>query len=402
MTAPVNRDTVREFVTTIAAQAKAALNGMAKPGYLQMSRLHPTSEILVPSRYTLDDVERMIADAVAAASDGHNVYIEGRTIREDTACGKRRGKLEDTAPVFALVIDSDADKQMSRDPDATTSPSMSVETSPGNFQYWFFLRDAVGGEIGQQLGERIRKAVNCDHDTGNVVQPYRVAGTANYPNKKKRERGRITVPTQLKDFNPEALWTPELIEAAFPLPNGGKPAGGGTQPDERDIPAETWKIIRDGVADGLRSDAFWNVVLTLKRRGFTVDGITALLEKYPAGIARKYIGRLRQEVERIYNKLHEGESEKILTELNRDNVVVRAHHGARQAAGRKSLPIRPVVARTPANRRSRWSEHNCSRPGDQQPVRGRNRRTRWLWRGAQAHGMARGPLRSGPPYLAEA
>jgi hypothetical protein len=66
MTAPVSRETVREFMITIAAQAKAALAGMEKPGYLQMSRLHPTSEKLVPSRYKLDDVERMIADAIAA------------------------------------------------------------------------------------------------------------------------------------------------------------------------------------------------------------------------------------------------------------------------------------------------------------------------------------------------
>jgi hypothetical protein len=310
MTGPVSRETVREFIFNIAAQAKAALNGMEKPGYLQMSRLHPTSEKLVPSRYRLSDVERMIADAVAAASDGHNVYIEGRTIREDTACGNRRGKLEDTAAVFALVIDSDADKQMGWDPDATASPSMSVETSPGNFQYWFFLRDAVSADIGQQLGERIRKAVNCDHDTGNVGQPYRVAGTANYPNKKKRERGRITVATRLVDFNPEVLWTPELLEQAFPVPNKANGANNAAAtdppPDESNIPADTLKIIRDGVAEGLRSDAFWNVVRTLKLHGFTLDGIVALLEKYPDGIARKYIGRLRHEVERVYNKLDQG------------------------------------------------------------------------------------------------
>jgi hypothetical protein len=331
VTDPVSRETVREFVTTIAAQAKAALKGMAKPGYLQISRLHPESEKLVPSRYKLDDVERMIDDAIAAASAGHNVYVEGRTIREDAARGNGRGTIEATAAVFALVADSDADKQMGWEPNGVT-PTMCVETSPGNFQFWFFLRNAVPADIGKQLGERIRKSVNCDHDTGTITQPYRVAGTVNYPSKAKRERGRITVPTQLKSFNPEALWTPELLEQAFPDGGGGGGGGGepSPQPDEADIPVGTLQIIRHGVTGSSdRSLAFFNVMRVLKPLGFTVDGVVNLLERYPNGIAQKYIKRLRPEIERIYNKLNQGpppkkeKQEVILAELNRDNAVVR-------------------------------------------------------------------------------
>jgi hypothetical protein len=44
-------------------------------------------------------------------------------------------------------------------------------------------------------------------------------------------------------------------------------------------------------------------MLVLKRLGFTVDGIINLLELYPGGIMQKYEGRLRQEVERAYNKI---------------------------------------------------------------------------------------------------
>jgi hypothetical protein len=367
MTDPVNRETVREFVFNIAARAKAALNGREKPGYLQMSRVHPANEKLVPTRYKLDDVDHMIEDAVAAAQAGHNIYIEGRTIREDAARGNSRGKFEDTAGVFALVIDSDADKQMGWEPNASASPSMSVETSPGNFQYWYFFRDAVAADIGRQLGERIRKAVNCDHDTGNVVQPYRVAGTANYPNKKKRERGRITVPTQLKDFSAEVLWTPELLEEAFPLPNkangGNNAAGSGTQPDEGNIPADTLRVIRDGpsASNRDRSRTFWNVMMVLKRLGFTVEGIVNLLERYPDGIAKKYEGRLRQEAERVYNKLDqrpqpESESEEILAELNRDNAVVldcartmvlRFEEVPHEAGGERYLYRLPTFLRFP-------------------------------------------------------
>jgi AAA domain len=208
--------------------------------------------------------------------------------------------------VFAIIVDSDADKEMGWTP--TVPVSMTIATSPGNFQYWFFLREAVNAETGKKLGERIRKAVNSDHATGNVVQPYRVAGTVNYPNRNKIERGRVTVPTQLIKFDPEVLWTPEQIEAAFPLverkTNGGDTASANGRNDEGDIPADTMRAIREGVdkADD-RSGVFFNVVLVLKRLGWTVDGITPLLETYPDGIAKKYYGRLWQEVERVYGKI---------------------------------------------------------------------------------------------------
>ena len=311
MSVLINRETVREFITAIAARAQAALKGKEKPGYLQMSRLHPASNELVPSRYKPDDVERMINDAIASCEAGHNVYVEGRTVRE-TVCGKKRGELEDTAFVFALVIDSDADKGMGWKPNGS-SPSMKVETSPGNSHDWIFLREAVAADVGQKLGERIRKVTGTDHDTGNVTQPYRVAGTINFPSKKKQARGRVTVPTQLINLNAEALWTPEDIERAFPLPKQPDPSGnrGTAAPardvDEASIPTDTMRVIRDGPSASAsscdRSQTFWNVTVALKRVGFTVEGIVDLLERYPDGIAKKYEGRLRHEVERVYNKL---------------------------------------------------------------------------------------------------
>jgi AAA domain/RepB DNA-primase from phage plasmid len=307
-TAAVQSSTVREFLHIIAAQAKAALNGVDRPGFLQISRLHPASEDLVPSRYQLDDLEHMIGAAVADSAAGHNVYIEGRTVREELR-GNGRGKLEDTRAVFAIVVDSDADKQMGWTPNVPVS--LTVATSPGNFQYWFFLRKAIGWRAAQKLGERIRKAVNSDHDTGNPVQPYRVAGTVNYPSKTKIERGRVTVATQLVEFDPEGLWSLRDLARAFPRPprqsNGDARSAGaaaGTT-DTSGIPPDTMQAIREGVEKNARSDVFWNVMLVLKGQGFTIDSITALLEQHPNGIALKYRGRLRKQVEHIYNKIQE-------------------------------------------------------------------------------------------------
>jgi hypothetical protein len=301
-TSAVHASIVREFMHIIAAQAKAALAGIENPGVLQLSRLHPASEDLVPSRFMLDDIEHLIRAAVDDSANGHNSYVEARSVRRDLR-GNARGKLTDTVGVFALVVDSDADKGMGWTPTPTTRPSMTVETSPGNFQFWFFLREAIGPELAQKLGERIRRAVNSDHDTGNPVQPYRVAGTINYPNANKIARGRVTVPTRLVEFDLEVLWTPEEIEQAFPpKTDDTEPAPGA---DEANVPTEVMDAIRSTEKGG-RGQVLWNVVRTLKEDGWSNSTIVGLLEKYPNGLAQKFRGRLQREVERVYGKIKTG------------------------------------------------------------------------------------------------
>src|SRR5262249_36671221 len=273
-------------------------------------------------RYQLDEVESLIKAEIADCEVGHNVYIEGRTLPASLRGGER-GKLEVTIAGLALVIDSDADKGMGWTPPATIRPSMIVETSPGNFQFWFFLRAALDAERAQKLGERIRRVVNSDHDTGNPTQPYRVAGTVNYPDAGKIARGRVTVWTRLIALDPMSLWTPEDIERAFPAAvqqskgngsgvsvaggNGGAaaPANSPT-PTEADIPSDTMRVIRDGPTKGNAKDrslAFWNVVIVLKGLGFTLERVIELLERYPEGVAKKYEGRLGYETKREYNKI---------------------------------------------------------------------------------------------------
>jgi hypothetical protein len=61
-------------------------------------------------------------------------------------------------------------------------------------------------------------------------------------------------------------------------------------------------IIRDGVPEGQRSEAFQSVVWHLSGQGWTVEQITDELAKYPAGIGAKYANRLFEEVSRSYGK----------------------------------------------------------------------------------------------------
>ena len=76
-------------------------------------------------------------------------------------------------------------------------PSMTVESSPGNFHHWYFLERAVTQQKGKETGARLRAVSGGDSDTGNPTQPYRVAGTPNFVNAGKRERGRVDAPTAI-------------------------------------------------------------------------------------------------------------------------------------------------------------------------------------------------------------
>jgi hypothetical protein len=221
----VDHSAVRDFLQRISEQAQRALRGVKSPGLLQISRLHPADNKLVPTRYKIGDIDRMVEDAVVASDAGHNVYIEGRTVRADLG-RKERGAIEDTVAVFAFVIDSDADHGMTWTDNGTAS--MTVETSPGNAHYWLFLDQALPTAEGKELGGHIRVSARADHDTGTITQPYRVAGTINFPSKRKQDRGRVVTPTRLICTSAR-LWTRQQITEAFPQ----KPNGGGNVPARR-------------------------------------------------------------------------------------------------------------------------------------------------------------------------
>jgi hypothetical protein len=303
---------VREFLQALLAQAASALKGIENPGVLQLLRLHPNDKAATPSRYTVDDVESMTADAIAASDAGHNSYVEGRTVRSGLP-GRERGKLEDTRWVFAIVIDSDADTGKAWA--GCVQASAVVETSPGNEHYWFFLRNAITAAEGKTLGDQIRTSAGADRDTGVITQPYRVAGTVNYPSLEKQKRGRTITPTRLLQLT-NRLWTPAELIDAFPMQgpktNGGSDDNGGDQHhgsfDESAIPAELMTLIRDGVEVGCRSEEFFRALAELKRLGWTIEGISGLFERYPNGIAAKYAGRIPAEVERAYEKIERNQS----------------------------------------------------------------------------------------------
>jgi len=87
--------------------------------------VHPRHKALIPSRYQLGDVDGMVKNALADSEAGANAYVEARFVASDLR-GKKRGELKDTIAVFALVIDSDADKGMAWTPPTSGLPTLTV------------------------------------------------------------------------------------------------------------------------------------------------------------------------------------------------------------------------------------------------------------------------------------
>lgn len=309
MTIQVDEPTVREFVQIISGHVTKLIDGRPIRGVLQLSSLHPASKKLVPSRFRPDDVDTIIAAAMGAASAGSNVYLEPRLVRPDLQ-GSARGGLSDTILAYAVVIDSDSDK--GRGGAILARPSLVIETSRGNFHYWYFFDRPVPAEQARLIGDAIRAATGADADTGVITQPYRLAGTANFPSQEKQARGRVIVEmTRIVEWSGR-LWDPDELLAAHaqpaPQPTPLTASTSGIAGDEATLPADLLKAIRNGgvCRGGDRSGLFHHVVGELKKRKWTPEAISDLLAKHSSGVASKYVGRIPEEVARSYRRVEKG------------------------------------------------------------------------------------------------
>ncbi|MFE1603340.1 hypothetical protein [Methylobacterium sp. ID0610] len=268
---------------------------------LQLVRIHPAGGPALSLRYPIGDVDNMTAQAVRDAEAGFNIYIEPRTVTEG---GDRRGrgKAADTRGVFAFVIDADADKGKAGH--TTAQPSFVVETSPGNAHQWLALSRALTAEQAQPIGAAIRSAVGADSDTGVITQPYRVAGTPNYPGKKKLARGRVATPTRLIEHTGK-VWTADELRAAFPAVE--KPSAYSAGPRQTGTSGLTSnRVVRIVAEEGDdRSARFHAAVQAALADGLTIDDLEEVMRQHPTGCAGKYLepsDRLRREIERSWDK----------------------------------------------------------------------------------------------------
>jgi predicted P-loop ATPase len=197
-------------------------------------------------------------------------------------------------------VDSDGDKGKAGI--VTAEASMLVESSPGNRHHWFFLDRAITAQEAQTIGEAMRRATGADSATGKSTQPFRVAGTPNYPGKKKREQGRVMCPTSILEQT-GTLWTLETLLEAFRTkakPSARARAGGRSR--RASIMVQTL-VSEEATPEMDRSKRAFAAACAAIRAGMTPDDLEDLMRQHPQGCASKYLtprDRLRQEIDRLW------------------------------------------------------------------------------------------------------
>jgi hypothetical protein len=310
MASLIHTETVRNFIHIVHQRADEASRDIPDqtPAVLHLCSMSPDDQRFNHSEYNIGDVVRMTQDAIYDAEAGKNVFIEPRLVRP----GKphERGGINSTLAVFALVGDGDHDTGKPFVPYVPASAV--VETSPGNDQNWYWLKRAIGRGDAQELGRRMRDTCGGDHCSGNPTQPFRIPGCPNYPDLKKRARGRVPVPARL-------LWTSDRTYTHAEL----LAQWAGAEAAPRDIPSPSRGIAQPislrpafcrSKARALlaaditgidRSSRFMSAVNYAAMGGITAEEFEGMCRQHPAGCAEKYLAgrdRLHEEIRRCYRK----------------------------------------------------------------------------------------------------
>lgn len=296
--AMIDEGTVRSFVKMLHDAAASALKGASDPGVLQLDFLHPNGGSMQTVRFPIGDVDGMADSAISAASNGLNVYVEGRTV--DVRASAGRGKANATRGVFAFVDDADFEK--GKGGALTLTPTWSVESSPGNAHNWILLDRALTSEQAEPLGRALRAWIGSDSATAKLTQPYRVAGTPNYPDAKKRARGRVVSPTRILSMaGPvwSAIDLAEVVPAAPEKAVAHVPGGrsGATSSTVEDLATDTGED---------RSGRFYDAIRVAVRAGMLPADVEDVFRRHQDGCASKYLkpyDRLAEEIARAWGKV---------------------------------------------------------------------------------------------------
>jgi hypothetical protein len=270
--------------------------------------------------FEIGDIDRMVEQIELLSRERHrNVYVPLAVFDPNLSLGKKGGEQQIVASL-GLVADFDDAAAANYAGRMPVPASYVIETSRGRFQAFILFDKPVEPTKAKQVARLLKDRTNCDHGTSDISHVWRVPGTLNWPNKRKVDQGRSAAPQMVEVVQPwdGSLTVFETLEAALKPSEKSedkndkskgedrKANGNGADGDyheESHIPPELLKLIRDGVEQGSRSDEFFHAVAQLKELGWTIDGITALFERYPRGISAKYAGRIHEEVDRAYNKI---------------------------------------------------------------------------------------------------
>jgi hypothetical protein len=287
---------IRSHIEMLHSLAKAA----GVDGVLTLTRIDDKGNVHT-ERFAIGDVENHVSAAIGwSTHPGLNLYIPWAIFRKDMPHWSKGGE-EHVVAALAFVGDLDADTGKAGtglDGLPLASPYV-IETSAGNYQPVFPLARPLFQEQAKPIAVALGDAVGADSRTKDTSSLFRIAGTLNWPSKKKLERGRSAVP-QLVTI--KTAWTGDLVEPEaiqeavkdFVKPQRASvPANSGSTVSLTetfdDLPAGLQKQIASPAFEGEdQSRTAASVFSQLWRRGWSRDAIQALIEQYPHGVGKRY------------------------------------------------------------------------------------------------------------------
>jgi hypothetical protein len=176
-----------------------------------------------------------------SSPDRLNVYFHVNDLKEDLGPGKPKASKKDVAYMVALHVDADCPKQLKPGPEMEAAkteliakaralplpPNVLINSGGGVPLYWTLEeRVAVTPENLNDLEGRNKKLADDfgADDCWNIDRIMRAPWTINYPDKTKRERGRVMVSTSLiEDTSATTKFTIDQF-ASVPLKSKNKKA----------------------------------------------------------------------------------------------------------------------------------------------------------------------------------
>ncbi|HYF87134.1 AAA family ATPase [Azospirillum sp.] len=295
----------------------------------------PDGRLLPPivGHFSVGAVDAMVEFIMDLSDEPHrNVYASLAVFRPDLPSGKKGGEADIVASL-GLVADFDDLNAAGYRDRLPLNPDCVLETSAGRYQavYWFGV--PVMPDKAKALAVALKQRCGCDHGTADVSHVWRIPGTYNWPNRKKLNDGRPSLPQRVRwheelddhSTEPEDLKKALGFSDARNIANAMAPF----MPDrlgmaslidtQRDVPAiisqlpdwlireittgRTAKQERSGEND--RSEAVHHVVAELRERGCPPSDIVAVIAAHPAGIGERFNGdmvRIVADVSRCFQK----------------------------------------------------------------------------------------------------
>jgi hypothetical protein len=163
--------------------------------------LHPSNDHTARENI-LRDIETIVTK-----DGGYNCYI-GIALMNPGLTQFQKGGERDVLGVLAAVTDWDG----KNDPETRYSrlphyPQAETETSPGNFQCWYFFDRPYSVAEAKPVLTALARCTKSDH-TQSCDHLFRIPGTLNWPSRKKIEAGRSRMPVCARLKNWPQDWDP--------------------------------------------------------------------------------------------------------------------------------------------------------------------------------------------------